>query len=176
MSKHFFVAIIMGSKSDLETIQPAFALCRELGLPFEAHIYSAHRTPAELQEYMHQAEERGCAVYIAAAGMAAHLAGVIASKTQKPVIGIPLNASMNGLDSLLSTVQMPSEVPVACMSIGSAGAKNAVFFAAKILALHDPNMAAALLKRQQVRKQQLRAYDEELQESLRGEALNDRNC
>lgn len=174
MKDNVFISIIMGSKSDLETMRSAFGLCTELGLAFEAHIYSAHRTPSELQDYLKQAEDRGCAVFIAAAGMAAHLAGVIASKTQKPVIGVPLNASMNGLDALLSTVQMPSEVPVACMSIGSAGAKNAVFFAAKILALHDETIAAALVQRQQARKQQLHMHEAELQASLQGELL-DRN-
>ena len=172
MSSSHFISIIMGSKSDLDTMKSAFSMCEELGLAFEAHIYSAHRTPTELQEYMQQAEERGCVIYIAAAGMAAHLAGVVASKTQKPVIGVPLNASMNGLDALLSTVQMPSEVPVACMSIGSAGAKNAVFFAAKMLALHDDRIAEALVRRQQARKQQLHLHDAELQASLRGEVLD----
>ena len=135
MNDRYFIAIIMGSKSDIDTMKPAFTLCRELDVAFEAHIYSAHRTPTELHKYIKQAEERGCAVFVAAAGMAAHLAGVVASQTQKPVIGVPLNASMNGLDALLSTVQMPSEVPVACMSIGSAGAKNAVFFCSKNISI-----------------------------------------
>lgn len=168
MNHKAFVSIIMGSQSDLETMQSAFTLCRELNMAFEAHIFSAHRTPDELSDYLKQAEESGCEVFIAAAGMAAHLAGAVAAKTQKPVIGVPLNVSMQGLDALLSTVQMPSEVPVACMTIGSAGAKNAAMFAAKILALHDGDLAAALLMRQQQRKQKLFSQEQALQEQLQG--------
>ncbi len=137
------IAIIMGSDSDLPIIEKAVNLLRELDIPFEAHIYSAHRTPAEAQEFALHARENGFGVIIAAAGMAAHLAGAIAANTTLPVIGIPCKGPvLDGLDALLSTVQMPSGVPVA--TVGVNNGVNAALLAAEILAVEDADLAAAL--------------------------------
>jgi 5-(carboxyamino)imidazole ribonucleotide mutase len=119
MPKHF-VAILMGSDTDLETMQYTIEVLRDLGILFEAKISSAHRTPHQTVAYIQDAENRGCQVFIAAAGLAAHLAGTVAAHTTKPVIGVPLSAGgLQGIDALLSTVQMPGGVPVACMAIGN---------------------------------------------------------
>ncbi len=133
------VAVIMGSKSDAETIQPALDILKHLGIDYEVSIISAHRTPEKAREYASSARERGIEVIIAAAGMAAHLPGVLASWTTLPVIGVPLAGSeLKGADALYSIVQMPAGIPVACMAIGTAGVKNAAYFAAEILGLkHD---------------------------------------
>ncbi len=133
------VAVIMGSKSDSETLQPALDILKQLGIEHEVSIISAHRTPEKARQYALKARERGIEVIIAAAGMAAHLPGVLASWTTLPVIGVPLAGSeLKGADALYSIVQMPSGIPVACMAIGSAGVKNAAFLAAEILGLkHD---------------------------------------
>ncbi len=133
-----FVAILMGSKSDLPVIGETFAVLDRLKVPYEARILSAHRTPSETHAYVREADDRGCAVFIAAAGLAAHLAGTVAGLTTRPVIGIPLDAGpLQGMDALLSTVQMPGGIPVACVAIGKAGARNAGWLAAQILALGD---------------------------------------
>src|SRR3990167_10454180 len=113
-----FVAILMGSDSDASTMEKTFKELKALKIPFEAKILSAHRTPDDTVDYVKKAEERGCVVFIAAAGLAAHLAGTIAAHTIKPVIGVPMEGGLHGLDALLSTVQMPGGVPVACVSIG----------------------------------------------------------
>ena len=127
MSKPF-VAILMGSDSDLPVVETAFTVLEKLGVPFEAKITSAHRTPALTHQYVKDAEARGCEIFIAAAGMAAHLAGAVAANTIKPVIGIPVGGGpLNGEDALLSTVQMPGGIPVATVAIGKAGAKNAAY-------------------------------------------------
>ncbi|MFT6052022.1 MAG: 5-(carboxyamino)imidazole ribonucleotide mutase, partial [Halioglobus sp.] len=126
MSKPF-IAIVMGSDSDLPVMQACFDVLNSLDVPFEARITSAHRTPKETKAFVEDADARGCAAFIAAAGMAAHLAGAVAATTVKPVIGIPINSSLDGLDALLSTVQMPSGIPVATVAIGKAGAKNAAY-------------------------------------------------
>jgi 5-(carboxyamino)imidazole ribonucleotide mutase len=139
-----FVAILMGSDSDLPVLEACFAVLKSLDIPFEARITSAHRTPAATHEYVVGADQRGCAVFIAAAGMAAHLAGAVAANTVKPVIGIPIAASLDGLDALLSTVQMPGGIPVASVAIGKAGAKNAGYLAAQMLALSDAPLALRL--------------------------------
>jgi 5-(carboxyamino)imidazole ribonucleotide mutase len=139
-----FVAILMGSDSDLPVLEACFAVLKSLDIPFEARITSAHRTPAATHEYVVDADQRGCAVFIAAAGMAAHLAGAVAANTVKPVIGIPIAASLDGLDALLSTVQMPGGIPVASVAIGKAGAKNAGYLAAQMLALSDAPLALRL--------------------------------
>jgi 5-(carboxyamino)imidazole ribonucleotide mutase len=139
-----FVAVLMGSDSDLPVLEGCFSVLRSLGITFEARITSAHRTPAATHEYVVDADQRGCAVFIAAAGMAAHLAGAVAANTVKPVIGIPIAASLNGLDALLSTVQMPGGIPVASVAIGKAGAKNAAYLAAQMLALSDTQLAQRL--------------------------------
>lgn len=134
------VAIVMGSDSDWLIVKPAADMLKEFGIEPVVEVASAHRTPGRVKEFVESAEERGIALFIAAAGAAAHLGGVIASYTAKPVIGIPINASpMNGLDALLATVQMPSGIPVATMAIN--GAKNAAIFAAQILAVGDVGLA-----------------------------------
>ena len=139
-----FVAVLMGSDSDLPVLEACCAVLKSLGIPFEARITSAHRTPAVTQQYVVDADQRGCGVFIAAAGMAAHLAGAVAANTVKPVIGIPINASLDGLDALLSTVQMPAGIPVAAVAIGKAGAKNAAYLAAQMLSLSDTQLAERL--------------------------------
>ncbi len=140
------VGIIMGSKSDLETMRAAAVTLGELGINFELKIVSAHRTPDLMFGYAETAAERGLRVIIAGAGGAAHLPGMVAAKTQLPVIGVPVQShALNGLDSLLSIVQMPAGVPVATMAIGNAA--NAALFAARILALSDPELTGKLAER-----------------------------
>jgi 5-(carboxyamino)imidazole ribonucleotide mutase len=140
------VGIIMGSKSDLETMRAAATTLEELGVPFELRVVSAHRTPDLMFRYASDAAERGIAVIIAGAGGAAHLPGMVATKTNLPVVGVPVESkALKGLDSLLSIAQMPAGVPVATMAIG--GAANAALFAARILALHDPELARKLEER-----------------------------
>ncbi len=138
MSEHPLVGIVMGSKSDYEVLLPAIEILRALEIPHEARVLSAHRTTDQLLEYVGSARERGLRVMIAGAGGAAHLAGVIAAKTLMPVLGVPIpSTSLNGLDSLLSMVQMPKGVPVGTLAIGKPGAANAALLAAEILALTD---------------------------------------
>lgn len=133
------VGVVIGSKSDTEVMQAALDALKMLGIDYEMNIISAHRTPDKAREYAQTARERGIEVIIAAAGMAAHLPGVLASWTTLPVIGVPMaSGELKGVDALYSIVQMPGGIPVACMAIGSAGAKNAAFLAAEILGLkHD---------------------------------------
>ncbi len=138
------VAVIMGSKSDWETMSSASETLKKFGIAHECRVLSAHRTPEALQEYLAAAEQRGCGVYIAGAGGAAHLAGVIASATLKPVFGVPIESKLQGLDSLLSTVQMPAGVPVGTLAIGAAGAVNAALLAVAVLALQQPALCEAL--------------------------------
>lgn len=138
------ISIVMGSDSDLPVLQGCMDTLRRLEIPYEVTVASAHRTPERASQLASTARARGVKVIIAAAGMAAHLAGVLAAHTTLPVIGVPVAASLNGLDSLLSTVQMPPGIPVATMAIGKAGAKNAAIFAAQILATHDPEIARRL--------------------------------
>jgi 5-(carboxyamino)imidazole ribonucleotide mutase len=140
------VAVVMGSQSDLDTMAQCVTTLRDLEIPFEARVLSAHRTPAALEEYVADAESRGVKVFVAAAGGAAHLAGVVASKTLKPVLGIPMGTQLGGLDSLLSTVQMPAGIPVGTLAIGRAGAVNAALLAAAILALDDEEVRERLGK------------------------------
>ena len=128
------VSVIMGSKSDWETMVHAVDTLEKLGVPCEARVLSAHRTPDQLFAYLADAEGRGVEVYIAAAGGAAHLAGVIAAKTLLPVLGVPMESKLQGLDSLLSIVQMPAGIPVGTLAIGKAGAINAALFSVAILA------------------------------------------
>lgn len=138
------VGVVMGSRSDESAMQPALDMLAEMGILFEVRALSAHRTPEKIREYAVSAQERGLEVIIAGAGAAAHLPGVIASWTVLPVIGVPLPSSdLKGLDSLLSIAQMPGGVPVACMSVGSAGAKNAALFAAQILGLKHEEIKEA---------------------------------
>jgi 5-(carboxyamino)imidazole ribonucleotide mutase len=149
------VSIIMGSKSDWETMRHAAEMLDQLGVKYEKRIVSAHRTPDLLFEYASSAESRGVKVIIAGAGGAAHLPGMCASKTTLPVLGVPVQSkALNGLDSLLSIVQMPAGIPVGTLAIGEAGAKNAAILAAQILATSDPQLSARL---KQFREQQTKA-------------------
>ena len=139
------VGMVMGSASDWPSLEAAAALLEEWGIGVEVSVASAHRSPHKAQAYAREAARRGLKIIIAAAGMAAHLAGVIAAETTLPVIAVPLpSSSLQGFDSLLSTVQMPAGVPVATMALGSAGAHNAALFAAEILALGDPGLQEKL--------------------------------
>ena len=159
------VGILLGSDSDLPVVERAFEVLRELDIPFEAHIYSAHRTPKEAADFTAGAREAGFGVLIAAAGMAAHLAGVVAANTTLPVIGIPCKSSvLDGMDALLSTVQMPSGIPVATVAIG--GAANAALLAAEILAVSDDALAAKLIAKRESDKAKVLAKDAALQEKL----------
>jgi 5-(carboxyamino)imidazole ribonucleotide mutase len=144
----------MGSRSDWETMEHAVTTLTKLEIPFEVRVLSAHRTPDALEEYVADVEARGAQVFVAAAGGAAHLAGVVASKTLLPVLGVPMGTQLGGLDSLLSTVQMPAGIPVATLAIGRAGAVNAGLFAAAILALADEAIASRLRR---YRKEQAQA-------------------
>jgi 5-(carboxyamino)imidazole ribonucleotide mutase len=144
-SKNPLVGIIMGSKSDWETMRKASEMLTELGVPHECRIVSAHRTPDLLMEYAGSAAERGLHVIIAGAGGAAHLPGMAASKTTLPVLGVPVQSkALSGLDSLLSIVQMPKGIPVGTLAIGEAGAVNAALLAASIVALHDAEVRGKL--------------------------------
>jgi 5-(carboxyamino)imidazole ribonucleotide mutase len=140
-----WVAIIMGSKSDFEHLQPAVEILNELAVPCETRVVSAHRTPDWMFEFASSAEKRGVQVIIAAAGGAAHLPGMVAAKTTLPVLGVPIPSTMlNGVDSLLSIVQMPKGVPVGTLAIGKPGAANAALLAAQILALQHPDLRERL--------------------------------
>ena len=140
-----FVAILMGSDSDLPVMEAAVDILKKFSIAFEVKVTSAHRTPAETQLYVQDAEARGCQAFIAGAGMAAHLAGAVAAQTCRPVIGVPSDAGpLNGFDALLSTVQMPGGIPVATVAIGKAGAKNAGYLAVQMMALADDALGQAL--------------------------------
>ncbi len=146
------VAVVMGSKSDWDTMQHAVQMLRQLGIPEEHHVVSAHRTPELMAEFAARASERGIKVIIAGAGGAAHLPGMIAAQTWLPVLGVPVESrALKGMDSLLSIVQMPGGVPVGTLAIGISGAKNAALLAAGILALEDKAVRSAL---QEFRAQQ----------------------
>lgn len=139
------VSVVMGSESDLPIMKEAVNILKEFGIPYEVLLTSAHRSPKRTSSFAGKAAERGVKVIIVGAGAAAHLAGVIASQTHLPVIGVPIDAtSLGGLDALLSTVQMPGGIPVATMAIGKAGAKNAAMMAARILALEDDGLCEKL--------------------------------
>lgn len=156
------VAIIMGSNSDLPIVRPAIDTLQKLAIPFEAHVFSAHRTPVQTAEFSANAHKNGFGVIIAAAGKAAHLAGSIAAQTTLPVIGIPVKSStLDGLDALLSTVQMPAGVPVATVAID--GAQNAALLAAQILALAEPELADKLYQQKQTMAEEVAIKDQKLQ-------------
>ena len=141
------VGILMGSDSDLPKMKKAAEILREFGVPYYMTVASAHRTPERVSEIARRAEKEGWKVLIAGAGMAAHLAGFLAAHTVTPVIGVPLDSSsLGGIDSLLSTVQMPGGIPVACMGLGSSGAKNAGLFAVEILACFDGDLRQKLIE------------------------------
>ncbi|HEC1874317.1 TPA: 5-(carboxyamino)imidazole ribonucleotide mutase [Campylobacter jejuni] len=140
-----FVSILMGSKSDYETMKEAAKTLESFGVKYELIISSAHRSPKRTKEYIANAEEKGAKVFIAAAGMAAHLAGAVAAYTTKPVLGVPMPGSnLASMDSLFSTVQMPSGIPVGTLAIGKAGAINAAYLAMQILAIYDVDLAQKL--------------------------------
>jgi 5-(carboxyamino)imidazole ribonucleotide mutase len=163
-----FVAVMIGSDSDLSVMETTFEVLRNFNIPFEAHILSAHRTPEQAAQYVKEADQKGCAVFIAAAGLAAHLAGAVAANTIRPVIGVPMdNGSLGGIDALLSTVQMPGGTPVACTSLGKAGAMNAGFLAAEILAISDKALAQKLIQHRQAKREALKKVDDALQQSLK---------
>jgi 5-(carboxyamino)imidazole ribonucleotide mutase len=140
------VAVMMGSASDWETMKHTADMLTDFGVPHECRALSAHRTPTETVEFVESAEKEGVEVFIAAAGGAAHLAGVVAAHTLRPVLGVPMTSALNGLDSLLSTVQMPGGIPVGTLAIGKAGAKNAALLAVAILANSRPELAKKLRK------------------------------
>ena len=151
-----FVSIVMGSKSDYEVVSEAGKILEKFGVKYELIISSAHRSPKRTAEYIAKAEQKGAKVFIAAAGMAAHLAGAIAAHTTKPVLGVPMSGTnLASMDSLFSTVQMPRGIPVATLAIGKAGAVNAAYLAVQILALNDENLALALKKDRQAQENQL---------------------
>ena len=166
MSDHF-VAIIMGSDSDLPLLETTMRILKGLGIRYEARVASAHRTPDEVASYVADAEKRGCQVFIGAAGLAAHLAGAIAARTTRPVIGIPCDGGpLNGVDALYSTVQMPGGIPVATVAIGKAGAKNAAYLAAQIMALSDPELDARVKADRAAAAESVKAKDQALQGKL----------
>jgi 5-(carboxyamino)imidazole ribonucleotide mutase len=160
-SKQPLVGILMGSKSDWETMQAAATILDEFGVPYEAKVASAHRSPALVTEFVATAEQRGLEVIIAAAGLAAHLPGVVAAQTLLPVLGVPMHSnSLGGLDALLAIAQMPGGVPVGTLAIGSHGAKNSALLAIRILANARPEL-----------REKLAAYHEKMAESVANETL-----
>ncbi|MGD8998919.1 MAG: 5-(carboxyamino)imidazole ribonucleotide mutase [Granulosicoccaceae bacterium] len=164
-----FVAVLMGSDSDLGTMQGCIDVLKSLDIEFEVRVTSAHRTPAATHEFVHDTESRGCAVFIAAAGMAAHLAGTVAGLTAKPVIGVPIDAGpLQGMDALLSTAQMPDGIPVACVAIGKAGAKNAAWLAAQMLAISDADIAARIKAAREKNAAEVIAKNDGLMDKLKG--------
>ncbi len=162
-----FVAILMGSDSDLPVMQSTVDTLKSLDIPFEIRVSSAHRTPSQTQQYVLDADKRGCAVFICAAGLAAHLAGFVAAHTIKPVIGVPMDGgSLQGMDALLSTVQMPGGIPVACVAIGKPGAQNAGFLSAQMIALQDGSIAKRLLDLRTENADKIMSKNKALQEKL----------
>ncbi|HJN96879.1 MAG TPA: 5-(carboxyamino)imidazole ribonucleotide mutase [Gammaproteobacteria bacterium] len=163
-----FVSILMGSESDLNIMQATADTLQQLQIHYEIKITSAHRTPAATQQFISDAESRGCQVFIAGAGLAAHLAGATAAHTTKPVIGVPIDSGpLNGLDALLSTVQMPGGIPVATVAIGKAGAKNAAYLAAQILSLSDAALAERVKTERTANAEKIKSQDQALQSSLK---------
>ena len=154
------IGILMGSDSDLPIVEKAMNTLDEYGVPYEVHVYSAHRTPVEAKEFSENARKNGFGAIIAAAGMAAHLAGAVAANTTLPVIGIPVKSSLNGMDALLATVQMPSGIPVATVAID--GATNAAVLAVEILSLYDDGLANKLQQAREEGRQKALATDVEI--------------
>ena len=162
-----FVAILMGSDSDLPTMQATFDVLKSFGIRYEVRIHSAHRTPQATHDYVTGAEQRGCQVFIAAAGLAAHLAGAVSAITVRPVIGVPMDGGpLKGQDALLSTVQMPGGIPVATVAIGKAGAKNAGYLAAQIMAVSDAELAQKLRDERTANAEKILRRNAELQKEL----------
>lgn len=157
-----FVAILMGSISDAKVMRSTVEVLDGLEIRSELNVLSAHRTPDDTRDYIVDAQHRGCLVFIAAAGMAAHLAGAIAAHTVRPVIGVPMDNTLSGLDALLSTVQMPSGVPVATVAIGKAGARNAAYLAAQIMALGDDALYQRVLDERKKQAERVRDANSKL--------------
>lgn len=162
------VAILMGSASDLPVMEAAGDVLTDLNIGWRMAVRSAHRTPEETVAYVRKAEAEGVQVLICGAGMAAHLAGVVAAESLLPVIGVPINASLDGMDALLATVQMPPGIPVATVAVGRAGAKNAAWLAARILSLVDEDVATTLSAAKTAQREKVLASDAELQARLNG--------
>ena len=159
-----FVAILMGSDSDLPVMQATINVLTKFDVPYEVKIASAHRTPDATHSYVKEADARGCATFIAAAGLAAHLAGTVAGLTLKPVIGVPIaSGPLNGIDSLLSTVQMPGGIAVATVAIGKAGAENAAYLAVQFLSHSDEVLAKRLAEERRANAEAIMAKDVALQ-------------
>lgn len=157
------VAIIMGSDSDLPVVEAAFPILDSFGVSYTKNVMSAHRTPHDVMNLIKKSEENGCKVFIAAAGMAAHLAGAIAAHSTKPVIGIPIESGgMGGIDSLLSTAMMPPGVPVATVAVGKSGAKNSAILAVQILSTADDNLANMLAEYKQNMRDEVLSKDRKL--------------
>ena len=168
MTRKPFVAVLMGSDSDFPVMSATLDVLDAFGVAYEVRVSSAHRTPVATRDYVLDAEDRGCAVFIAAAGLAAHLAGAIAAMTVRPVVGVPVDAGpLRGEDALLSTVQMPGGVPVATVAIGKAGAKNAGYLAAQILAVTDDALALDLKAERERNAAEILRRNDDLQERLR---------
>lgn len=164
-----FVAVLMGSDSDLSIMQETLDVLDRFGVAKEVRIMSAHRTPDATHAFVKDADARGCEVFIAAAGLAAHLAGTVAGLTIKPVIGVPINAGpLEGMDALLSTVQMPGGIPVACVAIGKAGAINAGYLAVQILARNNPALAEKLIQNRKDNASVIKDKDKAVQQKLNG--------
>ncbi len=165
-----WVAILMGSQSDWPVMESTTEVLGELGIEFEVRVSSAHRTPRETAAYVVDAETRGCNVFICGAGLAAHLAGAVAARTTRPVIGVPMDSgSLSGFDALLSTVQMPPGIPVATVAVGRTGAKNAGYMAAQILALGNETLAERLLQDRSQNREKVAEQNRSVQASLDGE-------
>lgn len=162
-----FVAILMGSDSDLPVMQATIAILKQFDINHEVRVRSAHRTPEAAKAYVQDAEARGCKVFICAAGLAAHLAGAVAGMTTRPVIGVPVdNGPLQGHDALLSTVMMPGGIPVATVAIGKAGAKNAGYLAAQILGVADQSIADKVQAERKANAKALLAKDDAMQAKL----------
>ena len=158
-----FVAILMGSDSDLPVMQSAIEVLKSFGVSYEVRVTSAHRTPEDARAYVADADQRGCVAFIAAAGMAAHLAGAVAAHTLRPVIGVPIDAGpLQGFDALLSTVQMPGGIPVAGVAIGKAGARNAAYLAVQIMGVYDEKLHQALIEERQANAEKIRQKNADL--------------
>jgi phosphoribosylaminoimidazole carboxylase PurE protein len=170
MANKVEVGVVLGSASDWPSVEPGAQLLKEWGVGFEVVVASAHRAPRKVQAYARDAAGRGLKVIIAAAGAAAHLAGVLAAETILPVIGVPMTgSSLQGLDSLLSTVQMPAGVPVATMALGSAGARNAAIFAVQILALGEPRLQGVLAQHKKDLEQKVAQQADKIPPEFRGQ-------
>ena len=159
-----FVSIIMGSKSDFEIMKDCSNTLEMFGVRYEMIVSSAHRSPERTKNYIKEAEEKGCNVFICAAGMAAHLAGAVAASTTKPVVGVPMKGgAMDGMDAMLSTVQMPSGMPVATVALGKAGAVNSAYLAMQIMAISDQELAVKLKEDRIVKEKKVISDSKEIE-------------